>query len=259
MDSCPALLLANLRKSRVQKNQIIPVYLLEACRSLPRGHAGEQPTSDPCAEARGVEKKVNSFSKAPIFQSTLQALMRKADSDPATEYIAAFGKVSGGDTIASAIVGGSASRGYVPAVENAFADLHTHPKSTPPSSGDLYGLLLNYSRGKNCDMRFVVTAQGAIYALVVRDRALAGVFSQRYPYQQTPGYSPLFPDDLLQEYRDYLYRYGAPEELVMAFMLQKYKTGVVLLRRVSSGEFAVISVKVKQVGEELVFAPGDCP
>lgn len=235
------------------------VSFLEACRPLPRGYAGVQPTSDPCAEQTSVEMIVNRFSKAAIFQSTLQALMLKVGSDPTTEYITAFGKAAGGDTIASAIVGGNTSNGYVPTVENAFADLHTHPRSTPPSSGDLYGLLQKFNSGKDYDMRFVVTAQGAIYALVVGDSAQARVFSQRYPYQQTPGYSPLFPDNLLQEYREYLYRHGAPEELVMAFILEKYKTGVVLLRQVSSGKFAVINVKVKRVGEELVFALRNCP
>ena len=164
-----------------------------------------------------------------------------------------FGKDSLNAVTVSPIGKGNKSNGVVPVMPNGFADLHNHPKNTPPSSGDLYGLLLKNRLNTGYDMRYILTAAGAVYVLVVMDTTAARLFASKYPQQQVPGYSPLFPDALLNEYREIHYRYGVAEELVMPYILEKYATGVFLLKQSGDGDFAVLRTSVSGEGDNLAF------
>jgi hypothetical protein len=154
---------------------------------------------------------------------------------------------------------GGQSNGIVPEVANAFADLHNHPKNTPPSSGDLYGLIRKNRNNALYDTRFVLTPGGTLYALVITDTAAAQAFLHQFPPQQYPGYSPLFPDALLNEYRDVIHLYGAKEELAMAHVLVKYSTGVILLKQSTDGMFRMLRTRVLSIEGQLQFSENQCP
>lgn len=215
--------------------------------------------ADPCEQARPAVEKANIFLATALFSSALHSISDSALADPLHEHIVSFGKDTEGEIIVSPIATGGKSSSMVPRVANAFADLHNHPNHTPPSSGDLYGLLQQFKKDKNYCMRFVFDPSGVLYALAISDTAAANLFWKKFPSQQTAGYSPLFPDSLLTEYRDIIYRYGAKEELAMAYMLEKYVAGVSLLKQEKGGNFKMLRTRFFQVDGQWVFAPTYCP
>jgi hypothetical protein len=163
------------------------------------------------------------------------------------------------EVVLSSLVTGSSSSGQVPDIANAFSDLHNHPNNTPPSSGDLYGLLRKNVRNSSYTTRFILTYGGNLFVFAVTDSAAVRRFLVSYPPQQTPGYSPLFPDALLDEYREIQQRYGVPEELAMAFLLEKYNVGVALLKQSTNGSFKKIKTILSVQKGEKKFAAGECP
>jgi hypothetical protein len=225
------------------------------------GNPGNIPQDDPCNQAKPGLERINLFSKTTSFQTALLAIQEKVRVEPFHEHTIAFGSDAGGNFIITEVSTGGRSSSRIPFVSNAFADLHNHPKNTPPSSGDLYGLINKNKKEKHYSTRYVATPDGSMYALLVTDTAAARMFTANFPPQQMPGYSPLFPDDLLNEFREIKYQHGAAEELAMAYVLEKYKAGVVLLKQDSTGDggFKKINVSVKSVGSSLVFTAADCP
>jgi len=211
-----------------------------------------------CEEAKRVAKEITDFSLTISFREAFRQVKEKAKHDPLHEHIISFGKDSTNEIILSAVATGSRSSGLVPTVSNAFADLHNHPNNTPPSSGDLYGLLRKNSGDYRHVMRFILTAGGTLYAFVVTDTAAVRRFLNRYPPQQTLGYSPLFPDALLDEYREMIQRYGASEEMAMAYLLEKYEVGAALIKQSSDGSFKILRTKLSINKGEKVFTSADC-
>lgn len=212
-----------------------------------------------CDDVKVLTKTVANFFLSIPFQKAIIQIKEKAQDDPTNEHIISFGRDSLNMVIFSPLYTGSRSSGRVPEIANAFADLHNHPNNTPPSSGDLYGLLRNNIRDRQYSMRFILTPTGALYAFAVKDTAAARGFLIGYPPQQTPGYSPLFPDALLDEYREIQQRYGASEEMAMAYMLEKYNVGVVLLKQLSNGTFKTLKTGLSVKRGEKVFTLVDCP
>ena len=217
-----------------------------------------QSTDDFCQKAKTVIVKTTEFTATKAYSSALAGLKERIKNEPAQEYTVSFGRDLQDSVIVSPINTGSKSNGVLPVIENGFADLHNHPKSTPPSSGDLYGLLLKNRKNSRYDTRYILSSGNVLYALVVIDTLAAYRFADKYPAQQMPGYSPLFPDALLDEYRDMLYRYQVPEEMAMAFMLEKYATGVLLLKQNSKGELSILRTTVSGKPGALVFKSNNC-
>lgn len=215
--------------------------------------------STPCDATGNFAERATDFSTTACFSAAVGQLQQRTQADSVHEHILSFGRTQNGEVISSALYTGGRSSGLAPAVPNAFADLHNHPKNTPPSSGDVYGLLRKNRRDANFTLRYVLTPTGDAYALVVTDTARARAFLERYPAQQVPGFSPLFPDAVLTEYREILHRYGAPEELVMAYVLEKYEAGAVLLKKSESGAFKRIKVLVAGSGDARVYLADNCP
>ena len=217
-----------------------------------------QTNSDPCEQAKPFVEKATDFSKTAVYRAALKEIQNKATANTTYEYTIGFGKDSQGNIISSGIIAGGRSSSNVPAVFNGFADLHNHPKNTPPSSGDLYGLIRKNKKNNSYDTRYVVTRAGSVYAFVVTDTAATNVFLVKYPPQQVAGYSPLFPDDLLTEYRDIQHKYAATEEMAMAYMLEKYEVGVSLLKQDGNGDFKKLRTVVVGEGDHLVFETNNC-
>ena len=214
--------------------------------------------SGPCDQAKPYVEKVTNFSKTKAFDAALDSLKNKAVAAPGLEFSIAFGEDTMGNVTSSAINAGGRSSGNIPAMPNPFGDLHNHPNNTPPSSGDLYGLIRRNSKNKNYDTRFVITQDGRIYAMVINDTAAASAFLSKYPPQQEAGYSPLFPDALFDEYRKIQYGYGVSEEIAMAYVLEKYEAGVSLLKRYAEGDFKKLRTVTSGAANNLVFAASNC-
>ncbi|HYO22232.1 MAG TPA: hypothetical protein VER36_07485 [Flavisolibacter sp.] len=221
-------------------------------------HSDAVAKGDPCEAAKPFAEKATYFSKTAVFRAALLAIQKKAGVAPAREHTTSFGKDTLGNAIASPVINGERSSSSIPDVSNGFADLHNHPNNTPPSSGDLYGLIRKNRKNRSYDIRYVITRAGTLYAFVIIDSAKASAFLAKYPPQQEPGYSPLFPDALLNEYREIQYKYNATEEITMAYLLEKYEAGVALLKQGAGGAFAMLRTSVSMVGDELVFTANDC-
>lgn len=200
-------------------------------------------SADLCQLARPMIIKANDFYNSVQFRTALAGIQEAIAKNQLREYTVSFGQDSIGNVIVSSVLEGNHSNSRLPLVRNGFADFHSHPKNTPPSSGDVYGLLMKNKKSGEYTMRYVVTNQGTIFVLAVIDTVAARTFLERYPPQQMPGYSPLFPDALLDEYRELLYRYKLPEEFVMAFMLEKYAAGLVLLKQQLNGAFELLRTR----------------
>ncbi len=219
---------------------------------------GATETGNPCTDSAAIIKSAAGFTNTAVFGEALFQLTQKMAAQPQTEHVLAFGKDSNGGIIPSAIGTGQRSSGVVPQVPTAFADLHNHPKGGPPSSGDLYGLLQKGRRQAGYRTRYVMTPGGTLYALVMTDTAAAAAFLARYPPQLLAGYSPLFPDSLLTQFREIRYLHGAAEELAMAWVLEAYNTGVVLLKRDRDGLFIRLRTAVAEKDGQLRYVGNHC-
>ena len=213
---------------------------------------------DPCAQAKSFVEKATNLSKTEVYQTALVVIQNKVAVNPACEYAIGFGKDAQGNVISSDISTGGRSSGRIPAVLNAFADLHNHPDNTPPSSGDLYGLIRKNRINTNYDTRYVMTQGKEVYVFVVTDTVSAQTFLLKYPPQQIAGYSPLFPDELLNEYREIQQKHNATEEMAMAYVLEKYDVGVSLLKQDKNGDFKKLRTLVLDVNSELIFSSNNC-
>lgn len=213
---------------------------------------------NPCAVVKPYAYNTTLFSTTFHYQTALQQMVGKIEADPAHEFIVSFGRDTLGQVMVSPIAMGNKSNAVVPAVLNGFADLHNHPKHTPPSSGDLYGLLMKNRRNSQYTTRYILADVNAVYALVVTDTIAACNFLKNYAPQQAPGFSPLFPDELLNEYREIKHRFGVSEELAMAYLLEKYAAGVVLMKQNGKSDFVVIRTSKSGTGDAIIFMNTSC-
>jgi hypothetical protein len=227
-------------------------------RETPGAATSASPIAKPCGLAHSAPEKAIHFAGTADFTKAMSLLLENVAVAPLQEHIVAFGKDSSGQVLLSAVSTGSLSSSLVPEVAKAFADLHNHPKNTPPSSGDLYGLLEKARRSPDYNSRFVITSSGRLYALVVTDTIAATAFLNTYPPQRLKGFSPLFPDDLLNEFREIKFLHGAAEELAMAWMLEKYHIGVVLLKKERFGAFEQIRTRLVKEGTDLRYVADNC-
>ena len=238
------------------------LFINAGCKTLNKNSSALSQKNDSlndCEEARHIAYAITNFSLDTPFLSAISQIKERVRKDPGHEHTVSFGRDSLNEVILSTWNTGSRSSGRVLDIENAFADLHNHPNNTPPSSGDLYNLLRNHLRNRRYTMRFILTTGGSLYAFAVTDTAAADRFLINYPAQQLPGYSPLFPDALLDEYREIHQRYGAPEELAMAYLLEKYNVGVTLLKQSAKGNFRKLRAKMFLTRGEKSFTAVHCP
>ena len=63
----------------------------------------------------------------------------------------------------------------------------------------------------------------------------------------------------MDEAREMKYQDHCTDEMVMAFILEKYNAGVSLLKQDSNGNFNKIITIVSKDGSRLVFSAGSCP
>ncbi len=212
---------------------------------------------DRCENIKHAAAAVTLFTKDSLYKLALSEI-NKVSFDK-NEHCISFGKDTAGNMISSAMLGGGATSGKVPAIANAFADLHNHPNNLPPDAGDLYGLINMNKKNPGYKTRFVVTVNGTMYALLVTDTAAAFAFTRKYPPQPPAGGQPAFPVELVDESREMKYKYDCTDEMVLAFILEKYDTGLSLLKQVSNGIFSKIFTTVSNENGRIVYKAGACP
>ncbi len=191
---------------------------------------------DPCAEAEATANKATTLSQTG-FYSTAKDKIRAAFAEDGLEHAISFGKDAAGNNINSAMSTGNGHSSHIEAGTNIFADIHNHPKGTPPSSGDLYGFIGMAADNSHYETRYIITAGDVVYALVIVNLKAAKDFVTKYPKVSNPGYQPGFPDSLVDEINQMKAVYAATDEMATAFILDKYNTGVALLKQESDGNF----------------------
>jgi hypothetical protein len=214
----------------------------------------------PCEEAKSGAAAATLFAADSLYHVAF-ANIKNAFALDMHEHCISFGKDAVGNIIASAISNGGATSGKVPAIANAFADLHNHPNNLPPDAGDFYGLININKNNPAYKTRFVLTLHDTMYALLVTDAATALAFAVKYA-PQPPAYAggpPGFPVAITDEAREMKYKYNCTDEMVLAFILEKYNTGVSLLKQNSSGNFNKIFTTVSKNGGVSVYNVTSCP
>lgn len=204
--------------------QVVSLFFLIAVAVVARGQ------DDTSAEEKRRLDFVNSFVKDSVFIQSVQQIKNAAALNP-VEHCIAFGKDSVSRYTTSIITEGNNSSGNVPAVLNAFADLHNHNNNLPPDAGDLYGLVSICKSNPGYTTRFVITANGILYALIIVNRKAAMNFSECYPAQKpvSPGVQPAFPEKIVDEFRELKFQEFKTDEQALNYILKKYNTGFLLL------------------------------
>jgi len=201
------------------------------------------PQPDPCTEAKALADKATTLSKNTKY-TTAKSNIQTAASD-GKEHGITFGKDANGNITISAMTTGTGISAPVNiSWPGAFADLHNHPTNLPPSPGDLYGIVSLNNVHSGYDTRMVVTPDGSVYALIIINPSLAAQFIIDHPKVQIGDFPPDFPDPVFTDFDDakiQLQMQGfsnlIAEQMAMAFVLEKYKSGMALLKQDSNGNF----------------------
>jgi hypothetical protein len=213
---------------------------------------------DPCLKLKDTAASITQFTRESIFVSALNSIRRVAVDG--NEHCVGFGR-DAGNNIVFTITKGGATSGKVPAVPNAFADLHNHTNDLPPDAGDFFGLADLYATNSLYTRRFVLTRNGIQYALVITDSAALRAFLRRHPPQPPayPGGPKGFTVSITDEGREMKYRYACTDEMVMAFILEKYAMGVSLFRQDSKGRYRKLITIITSKGGQKAFSMEICP
>ncbi|MCU7550939.1 hypothetical protein OCK74_17595 [Chitinophagaceae bacterium LB-8] len=214
---------------------------------------------DPCIEAKAALETVTAFSKTDQYVTALNQI-QTAFLNKGKEHVIAFGKDDKNNILTSFLNSGAQSNSTVPNMANAFADLHNHPGNHPPDAGDLYGLIDINQKQKDYNARFVVTQNNTVYALVITNASAANSFNVKYPRDLSGcfGCSPKFPEALVDEFREMKYGHGCTDEMALAFLLEKYNTGISLLKQHANGAFYILRTAISRNGNNFSFTTINC-
>ena len=204
-----------------------------------------------CNDTSGTVIRTTSLSHKTVFGEAAAAILN-AGLD-GNEYGVMFGKDSSDSVIISKISTNGARNSSPVNIgfPGAFADMHNHPGNTAPSAGDIYNLIKLNKDHPAFDTRFIILPNGKLYAIVITDREKADSFVKKYRPEQTPGFSPRFPEQQFNEFADlksYLINIQntdrtKADEIATAFMLNRYNSGVSLMLYVEQKRFAKVIVK----------------
>gem|GEM_PF-1560427 len=212
----------------------------------------EPPEPDPCATEKA--QFAENLTKQKAFIDGLKAV--KDAAIDGKEHTIAINQNENGTTSVTPVRSGS-EISVTPNLETrSIANLHNHPNTSPPSAGDVYSFIHNNSNLPNYTTKFVVTQDGAIYALIITNQLTAQDFSAKYPKSIIPGYPPDFPVDeiggsiLFDEYQyslDFFRTNGLTDteanEGALAYILDTFDAGIALLKMNDDGTFKKINSK----------------
>lgn len=209
------------------------------------GGGGEDPPPqpDPCTDAQTAANAATILSQNSSYTGAKSNIQ---GANPNVEHSVTFGTDANGNTTASSMTSCTSPTNCTVNTSwpGAFADLHNHQTDQPPSPGDLYGLVTINQNHSNYNTRMVITPDGSVYALVVIDINLANTFVSTYPKEQIGNYPPDFPDPIFTDFDNakiQLQIQGfsnlVAEQMAMAFVLDKYNSGIALLKQDVNGNF----------------------
>lgn len=127
----------------------------------------------------------------------------------------------------------------------AFAAMHNHPNNSQISAGDIYAAVTLNTTNSNFTTSFIFT-EGQTYAIVITNLTAAKAFVTAYPADISPIYPPEFPDVIFSQLLALVNVMGSSVEgktNAIAFTLDKFKSGITLLKQEHSGEFKPINFK----------------
>lgn len=199
----------------------------------------------PCLSTRAGSAAATRLFSHDTCKAAMAQIIRVAGDGK--EHAVSLGKDPDGNIIRSALSNGAANAAPLPFVAHRFADLHNHPENKPPSSGDLYHFIDQAVAHEGHYQKFILLPDGTVYALLITDLEAAKDFNRRFPRvagitDTAKGikYQPTFPRELVNELNQLKGWSGATEEAAIVFMLQKYHTGIALLKRDREGRFRML-------------------
>ncbi|MCH5720897.1 hypothetical protein [Niabella hibiscisoli] len=221
------------------------------CSSQAFASAYDTTYYDLCIASEKAARATTLLAQTPNYDSAV-ILIRKAQLLHYKEHVISFGKDSTGKIINSPISTGNISSGYIPDMNNRFADIHIHTNEHPPSSGDLYGFIDQITIDANY-IRYIITPKGQAYALVLLSKKDALRFNTSYTRRagiskiQADGtsinYQPTFPQQLVDEFNELRSWNGITHETALVILLKKYKMGIVLLKQDTNGAYNALDVR----------------
>lgn len=127
----------------------------------------------------------------------------------------------------------------------AFAAMHNHPNNSQVSAGDIYAAVTLNTTNSNFTTSFILTG-GETYAIVITNLTAAKAFVAAYPADISPIYPPEFPQVIFDQLQNFVNPFGSStygRTGAIAVVLDKYKSGITLLKQQHSGEFKPIMFK----------------
>lgn len=160
-----------------------------------------------------------------------------------------LGNVNGTIQATGVQTGGTSSIGNLTSsFSNPIGDIHNHPNNNPPSSGDVYSLIDIRNQFSEYNTRYVITQDGTTYALIVTDSNAMNNFLQNYPPSITlnpnGGNFVDFPPSLFEEWTDLAL--GFSESGAIAYILNKYNSGITLAKMDGAGNFRAVNITTSQ-------------
>lgn len=220
---------------------------------------------DPCADAQAGASRATTLSQNSTYLTAKSNIQAAAASNNSENGVT-FGRDASNTITASPIITGGTSSGNINASwPGAFADLHNHPNNTVPSQGDFYKLIEVNQNHSGYDTRFVVTSSGSVYALLIVDLTKASTWVTNNPMQTNAGL-PDFPNAIADDFADaksYMINIMnidplIADEMAMALVLEKYDTGVALLKQNNSGDFKTLRTTASTSGGTTTYTANNC-
>lgn len=201
------------------------------------------PQQDPCTKALQGSTKASDFGQNPKFSNAKQGILNAFAQNGGENGVGFGSNISNGPIDATGVQQLNPTQGTI---NNPYAyptaDFHNHPTNSPPSAGDVYSMMFYHNQNNSFQTRYIVTPNGTVYALVITNANAFADFLQQYPPQNTQ-YGPIFPTALNDEYNDIFTYYNGTQEMAMAYMLDKYNTGIALTKMDGSSNFKKLGTK----------------
>ncbi|KFE99038.1 hypothetical protein [Chryseobacterium luteum] len=209
--------------------------------------------NDPCTKAQQGSQKATDNSKTQKFSDAKQGILNNFNQNGKENGVGMGRDTPNGELKATGVQELNANSGDI---SNPYAypeaDIHNHPGNTPPSAGDVYSMIKYYNSHPSFNTRYIVTPNGTVYALIITNANLFESFITNVPPSQVPGFAPNFSGDMFADYVDISNR-----ETGMAYVLDKYNSGIALTKMDANGNFKKINVKPNSNGSGYTQTP--CP
>ena len=230
----------------------------------PDGSSSNKPelniNKDPCQLAKDHKKMFDSLQNSSDYTNKLNIISQSGSVEKTTT----FGRNSNGQIISTSIVSGnsgSATPNFN--ISSPFALLHSHPNVSPPSTGDFYNLAKNANKYPSLTSSITIDASGNIYSLLIVDRDKLETFLTNNPGTTPPGSNgPTFPLIIANDQlniQDAIVRDGFENNeayaMAFSFILDKYNTGVELLKSNNGNFEPIIIITQNQINFSILKCP----